>query len=202
MLVRKLGLEVLLPVLGALMLAQVLAGCGAQVFSDTSALVITGTPPPPPEPPPPPAPKRVEVTDDKIVIHDKIQFEVNKADIKSASHGLLDEIVSVINENPHIKKLSIEGHTDSDGSDKYNRNLSDKRAAAVRAYLTGKGVDEGRLSSVGHGESQPIAENETAAGKEKNRRVEFIITEQDEIKRTFEVDAKTGEKKEIKEAGK
>jgi outer membrane protein OmpA-like peptidoglycan-associated protein len=177
-------------------------------FSDTSSIVVAGTPPaPPPPPPPPPAPppppppepKRVEVTQDKLNITEKIQFDVDKTTIKSESHGLLDEIVSVIKENSFIKKISIEGHTDSDGGDKYNLKLSDGRAKAVMAYLVEHGIDADRLTAKGFGESKPMADNATADGKEKNRRVEFLITEQKEITKTYEIDPKTGEKREVSE---
>ncbi|MDH5670959.1 MAG: OmpA family protein [Myxococcales bacterium] len=176
-------------------------GCGGTMaFSDSSSLVVVGDPPPPPEPeppPPPPPPKRVEVTADQIVIKEKIQFEVDKADIRSESHDLLNEIVSVIKENAHIRKISIEGHTDSDGSNKYNKKLSDSRAASVLKYLTEHGIEADRLSSKGFGEEKPIASNDTAEGKEKNRRVEFLIVEQGEVKKTFEIDPKTGERREV-----
>lgn len=190
---------------GVLLAAQSLVGCcGEMVFSDSSTLNIAGTPPapPPPPPPPPPEPKRVEVTADKIVIKDKILFDYNKSTIKAESHDLLNEIVDVIKANPQIRRLSIEGHTDSDGSDRYNQKLSEGRAAAVKAYLVEKGIDEGMLDSKGHGESKPIADNETDAGKEKNRRVEFLITAQDEIKEVYEVDPKTGKKRLVKKAEK
>lgn len=185
-----------------------LVGCGGSMaFSDRSSLVIMGEGPPPPEPPPvveapPPAPKRVEVTADKIVITEKIQFDVDKTTIKPESHGLLDELVSVIKENPQIKKLSIEGHTDGDGSDKYNMRLSDGRAKAVMEYFTSHGIDASRLSAKGFGESKPLASNDTPEGKETNRRVEFLITEQDEVKKTFEIDPKTGKRREIAEENK
>jgi len=186
-------------------LALALSACGGTMaFSDTSSLVIVGDPPKPPEPPkeeppPPPKPKRVEVTADKIVIHEKIQFDLNKATIKSDSHELLGEIVDVFKENSHIKKVSIEGHTDDQGTDAYNKKLSDQRAKSVLDYLVGKGIEAGRLTSKGHGESKPIASNDTEEGKEQNRRVEFLITEQDEVTKTFEVDPETGKKKEVKE---
>jgi OOP family OmpA-OmpF porin len=184
-----------------------LAGCGSTTaFSDASSIKIQGTPPAPPPPPPkeepkpepPPKPKRVEVTADKIVIHDKILFEVNKAVIRQESHALCDEIVQVIKDNKQIKKISIEGHTDSDGGDKYNLTLSGKRAAAVMQYLVDHGVDAARLASQGFGETKPIGDNKTDEGKEKNRRVEFIITEQEEVKKTVEIDPETGEQKDVK----
>lgn len=187
------------------LLALAVTACGGTIaFSDTSSLTIVGDPPAPPpppkeEPPPPPKPKRVEVTADKIVIREKIQFDLNKATIKSDSHELLGEIVDVFAENTHIKKVSIEGHTDDQGSDAYNQKLSDQRAKSVLDYLVGKGIDAKRLTSKGFGESKPIASNETEDGKEQNRRVEFIITEQEEVTKTYEIDPKTGKKKEVAE---
>jgi OOP family OmpA-OmpF porin len=192
----------LLPVCMLLAMSS-LACSGTMAFSDTSSLVVVGEPPapppppPPPKPEPPPPPKRVEVTADKIVITEKIQFDFNKATIKPESHGLLDELVSVIKENAFIKKISIEGHTDSDGGDKYNMKLSDGRAKAVMAYFTEHGIDASRLTAKGFGETKPIGDNKTDEGKEQNRRVEFMITEQEEVKKTFEKDPKTGELKEV-----
>jgi outer membrane protein OmpA-like peptidoglycan-associated protein len=176
-------------------------GCGGSMqFSDTSSLVVVGEPPKPPEPepPPPPKPKRVEVTEDKIVITEKIQFDFNKATIKPESNALLDELVAVIRDNPHIKKLAIEGHTDGDGSDGYNLKLSDDRAKSVQAYFVEHGIEADRLSAKGYGETKPLGDNATDAGKEQNRRVEFLITAQDEITKTYEIDPETGERKEVK----
>lgn len=186
----------------AALIAACLTACsGTMAFSDTSSLVVVGDPPAPaPEAKveaPPPAPKRVEVTQDKIVITEKIQFDYNKATIKPESHGLLNEIVSVIKENPHIKKLSIEGHTDADGAYNYNLKLSDDRSQAVMKYLADHGIDAGRLVSRGFGESKAIAPNDSEEGKEKNRRVEFMITEQEQVTKTFEVDPKTGKRSEV-----
>jgi len=185
-----------------------LAACsGSMAFSDTAPVKIVGTPPPPPPPPeppppppppPPPAPKRVEVTQDQIVIREKIQFETNKATIKPESFGLLDEVTAAVQDTPQIKKLSIEGHTDSVGADKYNQKLSDQRAGSVKKYLVEHGVDAGRLVSKGWGETKPTGDNATEEGKEQNRRVEFIILEQDSIKKTYEIDPATGEKREVK----
>jgi outer membrane protein OmpA-like peptidoglycan-associated protein len=191
--------RVVLAATSALVAACLVACSGTMAFSDTSSLVVVGDPPaPPPEPKvEAPAPKRVEVTQDKIVITEKIQFDYNKATIKPESHGLLDEIVSVIKENPHIKKLSIEGHTDADGSYNYNLKLSDDRSQAVMKYLTDHGIEPARLDSRGFGEAKAIAPNDTEEGKEKNRRVEFLITEQEAITKTYEVDPKTGKRSEV-----
>jgi outer membrane protein OmpA-like peptidoglycan-associated protein len=157
------------------------------VFSDTAPIVVTGTPPAPPPPPPPKpvelpakpsAPRLVEVQKDQIVIHEKIQFETNKAAIKPESSALLEEITRVIQENSQLKRISIEGHTDSTGGDKHNQTLSEQRAASVRDYLVQHGVATDRLSSRGFGKTKPIGDNSTAAGREENRRVEFVIVEQ------------------------
>ncbi len=175
-----------------------LTACGPIAFEDSSALVILGDPPPPPkpEPKPEPKPKRVEVRDNRIVINDKIQFDFNKATIREESFDLLKEIADVIKANPHIKKISIEGHTSTEGSDKHNQKLSDKRAASVKKHLVEKeSIADEMLSSKGFGESNPIADESTEEGKEKNRRVEFIITEQDVTKTKVEIDPETGEEK-------
>jgi OOP family OmpA-OmpF porin len=190
--------------LGLALLLVPVAACGPTVFADATALSVVGEPPPPPPPPPEPEPepepeppRRVQVTADAIVITEKIMFEYDKAVIRPESFGLCDEIVDVIQKNPRIKKISIEGHTDGDGSAKYNKKLSQKRADSVMKYLTDKGVDAARLQSVGHGEDKPIGDNGTDEGKEKNRRVEFLILEQDKLTETVEIDSTTGEKKVI-----
>lgn len=192
----------LTPLCTSLLAAAVLlpsAGC-TRMLNDATAITISGTPPAPePEPEPePPKMQLVEVTEDAIVIKQKIQFEFGKADIKEESHPLLNEIVSVLQSTPRIKKVSVEGHTDSVGSDKANQKLSEERAASVVAYLTEKGVDASRLTSKGFGESKPLDEADTDAARAKNRRVEFKITEQDQETTTYEVDPETGERREVK----
>jgi OOP family OmpA-OmpF porin len=77
-------------------------------------------------------------------------------------------------EHPELR-LSIEGHTDADGDDDFNRELSERRADSVRRYLVERyGVDGGRLEAVGHGEARPVADNDTPVGKQQNRRVELV----------------------------
>ena len=117
----------------------------------------------------------VVLTRTKIEILEKVFFDVDKSTIQKRSFLLLDQVVAVLQANPQIEYTRVEGHTDSDGDDNYNFKLSDARAAAVRLYLLGKGVDAGRIASAGYGESRPVTQNKTPAGREKNRRVEFVI---------------------------
>jgi len=165
-----------------------LAACGGQIpFSGTAS--VEGNPPPPPK-----APSRVEIRDNKIEIHEKIQFELAKATIKPESYSLLDEIVAVIKAAPHIKKISIEGHASADGDAAFNKRLSADRAKSVRAYLVEHGIAEDMLVAAGFGVEKPIASNDSEDGREKNRRVEFNITEQDVTKKKVEIDGSGKEK--------
>lgn len=103
-----------------------------------------------------------------------IQFETGSAVIKKSSYGILDQVVSVMTENP-MYNLEVHGHTDSQGDDAKHMKLSDDRAASVKKYLMDKGVAAIRLRSEGHGETIPVADNTTSAGRAKNRRVEFKV---------------------------
>lgn len=174
--------------------------CGGTIaFQGQSAMSVVGTPPPPPPPPPPPEePSRVVVKDDRIEITEKIQFGYNSPQILEQSFSLLDEIVATIKKEARIKKISIEGHASSEGNADHNRTLSEQRAAAVMKYLVGKGIDQARLVSKGWGADKPIADNATEEGREKNRRVEFLILEQDFVQKKVEVSA-SGEEKVVEE---
>lgn len=99
-----------------------------------------------------------------------IYFNTNSAKLLSKSYAQLDEVVKILNEDPHLK-LSIEGHTDDTGTGEVNQAMSEARAKAVEAYLVSKGIDEARITAQGFGESRPIADNKTAEGRAKNRRV-------------------------------
>ncbi len=103
-----------------------------------------------------------------------IQFETGSNRIRSASRSILAEVVSIMNNNPTYN-LVIAGHTDSIGSSDSNQRLSQRRADAVRQYLIDRGVAASRLTAVGYGESQPIADNKYAAGRKQNRRVELSV---------------------------
>ena len=183
------------------------AGCGGVTqFQGAQAFAVAGTPPPPPPPPPPPAPKeepkpppRVELRDNKIEIHEKIQFEVNKATILEASFSLLNEIGDVIKKATNAKKIAIEGHASSEGDKNLNLKLSDARAKAVMKYLVDHGIEKERLTAKGFGSTKPIADNATDEGKEKNRRVEFNIVEQAVTSKKVEIDPKTGKEKVLEE---
>jgi OmpA-OmpF porin, OOP family len=118
----------------------------------------------------------VEITDTHIRINQKIHFAYNKAKIKKTSYWILDQVVKVLNDYPNIS-LSIEGHTDSRGSNKYNQRLSTRRAAAVMKYLVKHGINKSRLTSRGFGEERPIDTNKTDEGRAANLRVEFVRTD-------------------------
>jgi outer membrane protein OmpA-like peptidoglycan-associated protein len=117
----------------------------------------------------------VQITKTALKIMDKVYFRTNRARIRRRSRPLLDNIAAVLEAHQEIKKVRIEGHTDSRGDAEHNRELSEKRANAVRDYLIKKGVDADRLEAVGFGMDNPVADNESKAGREKNRRVEFNI---------------------------
>ncbi len=99
-------------------------------------------------------------------------FETNKWDIKSDFYVTLDDVVRIIKNNPDLK-LEIQGHADIRGTAEYNQKLSEKRAKAVEAYFVSKGIDAGRMQSVGYGFTRPVASNDTPEGMAKNRRVEI-----------------------------
>ena len=119
-------------------------------------------------------PNGVRITETAIVIEDKVYFETAKAVILPKSYPILNSVAQVLKDYSKIQ-VEVQGHTDSDGSDTYNRKLSDDRAQSVKEFLIEAGVEAERLQSKGYGEDVPIAENDTAEGKEKNRRVEFKI---------------------------
>ncbi|MBR1630680.1 MAG: OmpA family protein [Paludibacteraceae bacterium] len=104
-----------------------------------------------------------------------IQFETGKSVIKKTSYGILDQIAQVLQDNPTYL-IEIQGHTDNVGKDDMNQKLSEARANAVRDYLIGKGVAAERMTAKGYGPFQPVADNKTASGRAKNRRVEFIVS--------------------------
>jgi len=157
---------------------------------------VAAPPPPPPPPAPAPAPKPVVIGDedgDGVLdnvdqcpatprgakvdargcwVLASILFATDKSLVKKEFDPELDNVVEVLKNNPDMK-LSIDGHTDSTGTAKYNKALSIRRADAVRDYLVKKGIDKKRLTVKGYGLTKPIADNKTKEGRAKNRRVEL-----------------------------
>jgi OOP family OmpA-OmpF porin len=136
-------------------------------------------PPPPvveaPPPPPAPAPAPVPVpTAQKVSFAADAFFDFDKAVLKPEGKAELDKMASKLN-SINLEVIIAVGHTDSVGTDAYNQKLSIRRAEAVKAYLVSKGLDDKRVYTEGKGEKQPIADNKTAAGRAKNRRVEIEV---------------------------
>lgn len=104
-----------------------------------------------------------------------INFETNSDVIKATSFTNLDNLVKLLNQYPEAK-VEIQGHTDNSGTPEKNKDLSQRRADAVKKYLQEHGIDATRLTSVGYGQDKPIAPNTTAAGKAQNRRVDFVLS--------------------------
>jgi len=103
-----------------------------------------------------------------------ILFDTGKSSIKAESTSVMVDIIQILNEYPNAK-FSVEGHTDSVGSDATNQRLSEERANSVRNFLIDKGIASNRLTAVGYGEAKPIATNNTSAGRAQNRRVEINL---------------------------
>jgi outer membrane protein OmpA-like peptidoglycan-associated protein len=130
--------------------------------------VVAQAAPPPPPPPPAPAPVKR-----KIVLRG-VNFDFDKSNIRADARPVLDEAISSLQREGGIAVIA-EGHTDSVGTDAYNKRLSERRAKAVRDYLVKGGISAKRIETVGYGESKPIASNDTADGRAQNRRVELHI---------------------------
>lgn len=103
-----------------------------------------------------------------------INFQTGTAKIMKSSNSILNQVADVMKENP-TWKLTINGHTDNVGDATKNQKLSEDRAASVMKYLTDKGVEANRMTSAGYGDTKPVADNKTSAGRAKNRRVEFVV---------------------------
>ncbi len=113
----------------------------------------------------------------KLRLKGTVTFEFGSATLKKESSGLLDEVVAVLKQHAEVKRVRVEGHTDSVGGAEFNLDLSRRRAASVAQYLVAHGIEAGRLIPEGFGLTKPLVPNATAAGRAKNRRVEFTILE-------------------------
>ena len=110
-----------------------------------------------------------------IVNLSDVLFDVDKATLKPGARERLARIAGILSAHPGLR-IEIEGHTDSTGSDEYNQGLSERRAQSVQTYLAQQGIGQAIASTVGYGESRPVATNGTAAGRQQNRRVEIIVS--------------------------
>jgi outer membrane protein OmpA-like peptidoglycan-associated protein len=104
-----------------------------------------------------------------------VLFESGRAELKPGAANNLNQLVTFLGKYPG-RTVAIEGHTDSVGGDDYNLGLSQRRAESVRSHLVAQGIDAARLTAMGAGESSPVAGNDSAAGRQQNRRVEVIIS--------------------------
>jgi OOP family OmpA-OmpF porin len=110
---------------------------------------------------------------EKIVLRG-VNFDFDKAEIRPDAAIVLDEVVSILSGRPEVR-VRVEGHTDATGPEAYNQGLSERRATSVLEYLVEHGIGAARLRAVGHGETKPIANNDTREGRALNRRVELQV---------------------------
>ena len=119
---------------------------------------------------------RAKPTDRGLVLTlGDVLFTTGRADLKPGTAGNLNNLVAFLDKYPD-RSVIIQGYTDSVGSEDYNQRLSERRAESVKSYLTGQGISSVRMSALGKGQGNPVADNGSAAGREQNRRVEVIIS--------------------------
>jgi outer membrane protein OmpA-like peptidoglycan-associated protein len=116
-----------------------------------------------------------------VEFNNKILFGFDQSDLSADARINLDKLVAILQKYPDTN-IEVQGHTDSKGAERYNRNLSKRRASSVSGYLSGNGINSSRLTIKGFGESAPKYENTTEDGRSKNRRGEFLITANEKMK--------------------
>jgi outer membrane protein OmpA-like peptidoglycan-associated protein len=112
---------------------------------------------------------------DHVIVINNVNFAFDKANLDSRARAILDNALPQLANNPKLIGIEVGGHTDSIGAASYNQGLSERRAQSVANYLAGHGVDVGKMSVVGYGETQPVASNATREGRSENRRVELKV---------------------------
>ncbi|WML89172.1 OmpA family protein [Thiothrix lacustris] len=132
-------------------------------------------PPPAPAPAPPPAPAPAPKPIQQMTLNSDANFDFDKAVLKPAGKANLDQFLAGL-AGAKVTGISVVGHTDSIGSDAYNQSLSEKRAVAVADYLVAKGVPAAAIKAAGKGESQPVADNGSKAGRAANRRTDVTAS--------------------------
>ena len=114
---------------------------------------------------------------ERIYFKGKVVFDTSKHDIRPESSKVLTRLLDYLAANDDISRVRLEGHTDSRSSEEYNQGLSERRAMTVANWLVDRGLDHMRVLAVAFGESRPTAPNDTAAGRQENRRAEFAVAE-------------------------
>lgn len=147
---------------------------GALLCGTVAYLLADDKPAPKPAPPPPPPAPPPAAKVERTIVLDNVLFDFDKTAIKPDAAKILDRLVAFLKENPD-KRVGLEGHTDSVGTDQYNQALSERRAASVKDYVVKKGIDGSRVSAQGFGKAKPIADNNTEQGRANNRRVEVKV---------------------------
>jgi OOP family OmpA-OmpF porin len=156
-------------VVGAPIGAAVCALLGHLFLDPAPEVTLPDPPPPPPTPEPEPEP----VVQKRLILRG-VTFDFNSAEIRPDSQPILDEAVLLLGDNREVD-IVAEGHTDALGTAEYNQALSVRRAESVYRYLVNRGIAPERLTVVGFGETQPVASNDTEAGRAQNRRVELRV---------------------------
>jgi OOP family OmpA-OmpF porin len=155
--------------------ATAIAECDGALKPPAPAPVVAPPPPPPPAAQPAPAPVVVpQPTTEKVTFAADAFFDFNKSTLKPEGKAKLDDLVSKMG-GIALEVIIAVGHTDSVGGDAYNQKLSVARSESVKAYLVSKGVEKNRVYTEGKGKKQPVADNKTAEGRAKNRRVEIEV---------------------------
>jgi outer membrane protein OmpA-like peptidoglycan-associated protein len=130
---------------------------------------------------------------DQIKITQRVEFEFDSAKLVPSSEPVLRAVLEILQEHPEIIDVLVEGHTDNVGKPKYNKKLSDRRAASVVKWMVEHGIDKKRLRSAGIGMDRPIESNDDEVGRQKNRRVEFHIKQDESLKKDDEDEAQAQE---------
>jgi len=149
-------------------------GCDGALVAPTAAPAPAPAAAPAPAPAPAPAAAAPAVAATKVTYAADAFFDFDKSVLKPEGKAKLDDLVSKV-KGINLEVIIAVGHTDSVGSDAYNQKLSVRRSEAVKAYLVSKGIEKNRVYTEGKGEKQPVADNKTADGRAKNRRVEIEV---------------------------
>ncbi len=156
--------------------ATAFPGCDGAIVAPApvAPAPVAATPAPAAAPAPAPAPAAPATVATKVTYAADAFFDFNKSVVKPEGKAKLDDLVGKI-KDINLEVIIAVGHTDAVGSDAYNQKLSVSRSEAVKAYLVSKGIEKNRVYTEGKGEKQPVADNKTAEGRAKNRRVEIEV---------------------------